>query len=69
MSGETFGVKCKECSEDAWAYRDWKPVQLEVNECPHYECGFMYYLEDGIDRSRFMSKEEILDLRKHLELE
>ena len=59
MSGITESTECKKCGQTAWKYYDWKPVELEIHECMNYECGFQYFVEDGIDKSRYMTKEEI----------
>ncbi len=66
MSGITESTECKKCGQTAWKYYDWKPVELEIHECMNYECGFQYFVEDGIDKSRYMTKEEIKNLREVL---
>ena len=69
MSGEVTNVKCRKCGKFALGHFDWKPVQLEINECPHYECGFSYYNNDGVVKTFYQTKEEIKELRIYMYLE
>ena len=69
MSGETTRTNCKGCGKDAWAYFDWKPVAQEINECPHYECGFIYNNTNGVVETFYQSEEQIKELRIHMGLE
>ena len=66
MSGTSEFIECTKCGETAYMYYDWKPVELETHECLNYDCGFVYYIRDGIDHSCYMTKEEIKNLREVL---
>jgi len=69
MSGISEIIECKKCGEDALMYYDWKPVELEIHECLNYKCGFKYFVEDGIGKSSYMTKDEIKQLRENLSMD
>ena len=64
MSGISEFIECTKCGETAYKYYDWKPHEFETHECMNYECGFQYFVEDGIDKSCYMTKEEIKECRE-----
>ena len=64
MSGYTGGTKCVMCGGYATYMYDkkWGEVN-EGTECHNYDCGFQHYIENGVVRNDYMSKEDIKELR------
>lgn len=63
MSGFIEETKCVMCGGYAlYMYdRKWGEVH-EGTECQNYDCGFQHYIENGVVRTGYMSKQDIKEL-------